>query len=72
VKIIDMHWSPGTPIYSILCACGTEVTCAADLKGRVKCHNCGREANLHTLLREWENKPPPSREAPEEKPEEKT
>ena len=54
MKIIDMHWSPGTPIYSIVCDCGESSTCAADLKGRVKCPKCKREANLHTLLREWE------------------
>ena len=59
MKIIDMNWSPGTPIYTIHCNCGADFSCVSDLRGRVKCHKCPREANLRTLLREWENKPIP-------------
>ena len=59
MKITDMHWTPGTPIYTIICDCGVNFSCAADLKGRVKCPKCRREAYLHTLLREWEESKPP-------------
>ncbi len=59
MKIVDMHWTPGTPVYTIVCDCTNSFSCAVHLGKRVRCSHCGRGANIHTLLREWEESKPP-------------
>jgi hypothetical protein len=52
MKITDANMSKGELIYTIHCVCD-QIFGVSINKYRVICPNCGREAYLHSLMRDW-------------------